>query len=229
MKSSYKILAALMLGGAGASLAVDEPWIAYVNSQMFNTTNPDSGVDGFTPGSRELSIEANGGRFWIGKSASAYCPSGVDKLDCSVYKGDKTIFVGANDFGDGVVSLNVVVPGGQRGTYLPLQERRWRHRLTKHISRTVYIAPDGALSYTQAHSASMPQGSETEAFGRAPLTVGANAQLVLWSPNGDFEACPVGDAGTYQIYVRVANNDRIGCTLIMIRTRSANGTSSWQY
>src|SRR5947207_3294997 len=116
MKLPRKFIPVLLLGGAEASLALEEPWTAYVNSQMLDTTNPSGGVDAIQPDSRDLTIEANGGRFWIGKAASAYCPAGVDKLDCSAYKGDRTIFVGANGFGDGTVSLNVVVPGGPQGT-----------------------------------------------------------------------------------------------------------------
>jgi len=121
MKLARKLsILALLLVGAEASLAADEPWTAYVNSRMFDTTDPDSGVDAVKADSRELSIEANNGHFWIGRPASVYCPSGVDKLDCSIYKTNQTVFVGANDFGDGTVSLNVVVPGGQQGNYLPL-------------------------------------------------------------------------------------------------------------
>lgn len=56
-------------------------------------------------------IQANGGRFWLGKKPSAYCPSDVADLDCTLYPGDRTVFAGGNDS----ISLNVAVPGGQQG------------------------------------------------------------------------------------------------------------------
>lgn len=56
-------------------------------------------------------IQANGGRFWIAKAPSAYCPTGVADLDCSAYPGGSTVFTGGND----TVFLDVAVPGGQQG------------------------------------------------------------------------------------------------------------------
>ena len=93
---------------------------------------------------------------------------------------------------------------------------------------TVYIAPDGALSYTVPHSASIPQGSDVAVFGRSPLTVGGK-ELVLWTSSGDFVACPTTESGEYQVFVKVQGFAKEECTLIMIRTRAANSTSSWEY
>lgn len=55
-------------------------------------------------------IQANGGRFWMGKDPSTYCPSNVTGLDCAEYPGGQTIFIGGND----TLSLDVGVPGGQQ-------------------------------------------------------------------------------------------------------------------
>ncbi|KAI1085100.1 hypothetical protein F5B20DRAFT_575566 [Whalleya microplaca] len=83
-------------------------------------------------------INASGGKFWVHKDTSAYCPSDVEGLDCSAYPGSQTVFAGGN----GTLSLNVAVPGGQQ----------------------VYIAPDGSLSYTVPHSAAIPDGAITTGF-----------------------------------------------------------------
>ena len=120
MKSLHKFISFLLLGGSGVSLAQEGPWAAFINKGMLDAT--ESAFELSSTGSTDLTIEANGGRFWIGKAASAYCPSDVDKLDCSAFKGNQTIFVGGNDFGDGAIALKVVVPGGQQGTYLPSSE-----------------------------------------------------------------------------------------------------------
>src|SRR5438309_7217048 len=54
------------------------------------------------------SINAAGLKFWIGKSTSSYCPSEVVP-DCPA--GTDTVFAG----GDGTLSMDVEVPGGQLG------------------------------------------------------------------------------------------------------------------
>ena len=64
-------------------------------------------------------------------------------------------------------------------------------------------------------------------FGRSPLTVGGR-ELVLWTSSGDFQACPSAKSGEYQIFVKVLGFVKEDCTLIAIRTRSANGTV-WEY
>ena len=58
-------------------------------------------------------IQANGGRFWLGKQPSASCPSDVSGLDCTAYPGDSTVFTGGNE----TLFLNTAVPGGQQGMF----------------------------------------------------------------------------------------------------------------
>lgn len=59
-------------------------------------------------------INASGGKFYINRDTSTYCPT-VSGLDCSQYSGKDTTFV----IGDGstTISLEVSVPGGQQGKY----------------------------------------------------------------------------------------------------------------
>jgi hypothetical protein len=61
----------------------------------------------------------------------------------------------------------------------------------------VYVAPDGSLSYTIAHSASTPSGSVVEGFNRtAPV---GDAEFGSLTYGNGFSACPVN--GTeWQVY-----------------------------
>ncbi|KAK6334592.1 hypothetical protein TWF718_010049 [Orbilia javanica] len=83
------------------------------------------------------SLNANGGKIWIGKKTSSYCPL-PDKKACP--KGKDTSFWIDNN--SGTAAMNAIVPGGQRA----------------------YIGPTGELSYTQAHSAFIPTGSTSLGF-----------------------------------------------------------------
>ncbi|KAK3207764.1 hypothetical protein GRF29_96g387428 [Pseudopithomyces chartarum] len=88
-----------------------------------------------------LPLQASGGKFYLGGTPSGYCPvEAVGQEVCDEYPGNTTTLAG----GYGTLSLGVVVPGGQQ----------------------VYVAPDGALSYTQAHSAYVPEGSVRDGWTR---------------------------------------------------------------
>ncbi|KAG5978270.1 hypothetical protein E4U55_006308 [Claviceps digitariae] len=84
-------------------------------------------------------INANGGKFWIGKPTSQYCPPNVEQAGDCPLGNDTSVWVN-ND--SATSSLNVVVPGGQQ----------------------IYIAPDSSLSFTQPHSAYIPPGSIVVGF-----------------------------------------------------------------
>ncbi|KAI1416954.1 hypothetical protein F5Y13DRAFT_185785 [Hypoxylon sp. FL1857] len=147
-------------------------------------------------------INASGGKFFVNRNTSAYCPE-VDGLDCSAYPGSKTVFVGGNN----TLSLDVAVPGGQQ----------------------VYIAADGSLSYTVAHSAALPDGAvatgfertRSESFG-APVVLGHSGQFWLM--------CPVSEGEprerTYQIYV---GSGKEGCINTSVRTYTSSGPDAWEY
>lgn len=60
-----------------------------------------------------LPLQANGGKFYLGGTNSAYCPADSIGADvCAQYPGNSTTLAG----GSGTLSLGVVVPGGQEGT-----------------------------------------------------------------------------------------------------------------
>lgn len=60
-----------------------------------------------------LPLQANGGKFFLGGTASGYCPAeSVGEETCAALPGNETTFSG----GDVSLDLGVVVPGGQSGT-----------------------------------------------------------------------------------------------------------------
>jgi hypothetical protein len=102
--------------------------------------------------------------------------------------------------------LNVQVPGGQR----------------------VYIASDGSLSYTIAHSASIPSDSFTSGFGYTPQAT-ANTIGRLKFNDGMFMACPADDE-VYQVYAQNARGfTRADCVGINIGTSEYGGAPAWEY
>jgi hypothetical protein len=60
-----------------------------------------------------LPLQANGGKFFLGGTASGYCPSAaIGTETCDGLPGNVTTLAG----GEVTLSLGVVVPGGQQGT-----------------------------------------------------------------------------------------------------------------
>jgi hypothetical protein len=123
-----------------------------------------------------LPLTARGGKFYLGGGPpSSYCP--VEQVGSACPSGNSTVLAG----GDKTLSMGVIVPGGQQ----------------------VYVGPDGALSYTGAHSAFVPEGSIRDQFSReAP--VGSNAFGYLHFETG-FVACPAGEGQGYQVFGQVTN------------------------
>lgn len=93
--------APVALGAAIVPRVPEGPWTAGVWRQPVDD-------DVFFVGD---AINASGGKFWVHKDTSAYCPDGIEGLDCANYPGSRTVFVG----GDNTISLSVSVPGGQQG------------------------------------------------------------------------------------------------------------------
>lgn len=164
-----------------------------------------------------LPLTARGGKFYLGAGdPTSYCPAeSIGAANCP--PGNTTVFAG----GDKTLSLGVVVPGGQQ----------------------VYVAPDGSLSYTVAHSASIPAGSITDQFSR---TAGTSFGYLNFETG--FVACPVGGAGTgYQVYGQTqtfeASSECLGfsaltceSSTVFFRLRDANVNvasvdqpGAWQY
>ncbi|KAL8851820.1 MAG: hypothetical protein Q9221_003246 [Calogaya cf. arnoldii] len=167
------------------------------------------------------SINASGQSFWIGKPTATYCPL-VPQSQCP--PGNETVFAA----GKGGASMDVIVPGGQQ----------------------IYVAPNGKLSYTQAHSASIPSGSARETF-TAALRADSNQGSV---PLGSFTfkglggegflACPSHKVGSeegpfpYQIFANIpavsdmdvpsgCKKDCEGFSFVIAEYKG--DTATWQY
>ncbi|KAH6663191.1 hypothetical protein B0J14DRAFT_609528 [Halenospora varia] len=148
-------------------------------------------------------IQANGGAFFIGKDPSSYCPE-VDGLDCTLFPGSSTVFIGGNN----TLSLDVAVPGGQQ----------------------VFVTPEGAIGYTPAHSTFKPTGSVLDGWDRFQSEAGG-APVPMNFQSNSFLACPVNatESGVYQVFARSLRTDGTDCTLFQWRTYTASGVDAWQY
>ncbi|OTA98737.1 hypothetical protein M426DRAFT_325764 [Hypoxylon sp. CI-4A] len=150
-------------------------------------------------------INAHHGKFWLNKNTTSYCPEGVENLDCSLYPGTQTSFVGGNN----TVGLNTAVPGGQQ----------------------VYIAADGSLSYSVPHSAALPEGAVTTGFLRSRSEAFGAPVGLANNENGGWRICPVGEGEPreipYQIYA--GKTEVEGCYSTEIRTYTTEGTTTWEY
>jgi hypothetical protein len=106
-----------------------------------------------------------------------------------------------------------------------------------------YVGPDGALGYTQAHSASIPSGSFTEGFSWSPLhtnsVLGQRGDLDFVAPgatSGGFWACPdvpvYVPGATYKIFAKVPGFVEDNCIdLGTLRTTEFKEAEfgAWQY
>ncbi|KAF1916385.1 hypothetical protein BDU57DRAFT_529460 [Ampelomyces quisqualis] len=147
-------------------------------------------------------LTARGGKFYLGGGPpSSYCPAAQVGAACP--SGNTTTLAG----GEGTLSLGVIVPGGQQ----------------------VYVAPDGALSYTVAHSASVPEGSIRDQFSVEEPS-GTNSFGYLNFETG-FVACPGTGADTgYQVFGQV-DGATFGpeCLGFNALTSQVDGPDAWQY
>lgn len=149
------------------------------------------------------SVNANGGKFWVGKPTATYCPIAADECPADLY----TVLATA---GTGTVSMSVEVPGGQQ----------------------VYVDPsDGSLSFTQAHSAYLPPGAELSPFTYTPQQgPGYVGTLSFGTGTEGFFACPVNGTSPYQILSLAAGTAAADCIGINLATSEYNGTvAAWQY
>ncbi|CAI7651322.1 unnamed protein product [Penicillium glandicola] len=114
-------------------------------------------------------------------------------------------------FAPGGASLDTEVPGGQQ----------------------VYIDPNGALSFTQAHSASIPQGSSLGPFNYSADLPWAHYSFAGWGAKG-FMACPTDDS-RWQVFAAIGNatvpngniNDCLGFSAVALTY--TGDVPTWQY
>ncbi|CAK7222061.1 hypothetical protein SCUCBS95973_004713 [Sporothrix curviconia] len=141
----------------------------------------------------------------LGVETCSYCPdSGVE---CPV--GNTTVISAGAD-GSSMTGMDVVVPGGQ----------------------TVYLDSTGAVGYTQAHSASIPDGAT-----QGGLVAYSGGGFVNLNSGGyGWAACPptsqAGGSGYTLFAVSAANKDTLAsCTPINLKVNvQPEGTvGAWEY
>ncbi|CAO2654418.1 Nn.00g111510.m01.CDS01 [Neocucurbitaria sp. VM-36] len=148
-----------------------------------------------------LQLTARGGKFYLGgPGPSSYCP--VEQVGDACPPGNSTVLAG----GDKTLALGVVVPGGQQ----------------------VYVAPDGSLSYTVAHSAYIPTGSIIDQFSvEAPADGQAFGYLHFET---GFVACPAGEGQGYKVFGQVQGGtygpECLGFSALTVAT---DEPGAWQY
>ncbi|KAL6890685.1 hypothetical protein GGI43DRAFT_214511 [Trichoderma evansii] len=152
------------------------------------------------------SINANGGKFWIGKETRTHCPSSVeDEGRCPMGKVTALIIHKQN----GTSSLNTLTPGDQR----------------------VYIGPTGAFSFSHPQSLSTPLGSIVDGF---ELKWESDGLIHLTNKAGAWRACPAGEDGKdlYQVYAAIDGFKMRNCLEFSAVTgvpRDVPAEPVWQY
>lgn len=138
-------------------------------------------------------VNAAGSQLWLNKDSATYCPSSVVE-SCS--NTTTTQFRGGSD----QLSLDTVVPGGQQ----------------------VYVAADGTVGFTIAHSASIPDGASRTGFSIV------DDGLHLQFQNNDFIACPKDDA--YEVFAAALKTDASDdCLGFSFRIAESSAPAAWQY
>ncbi|KUJ12676.1 uncharacterized protein LY89DRAFT_212254 [Mollisia scopiformis] len=122
----------------------------------------------------------------------------------------------------GMSALWVEVPGGQE----------------------VYVQTDGALGFTQAHSASVPPGAYIGGFSNVTVASDCHApwDVITWNApdgsTGGILACPEVPAGTngtaiYQVYAKTPAFNKTNCVTLagLLPTYLPAGSpfGAWQY
>ncbi|KAF2765533.1 hypothetical protein EJ03DRAFT_206040 [Teratosphaeria nubilosa] len=145
----------------------------------------------------DMPIAASGSDFWIGKPSTTYTPAAARAAGATNSSSSGTVF--AYSAGASTLALAVSVPGGQ----------------------SVYVAQDGAVQFTVAHSANTGNGSTTG------FTVVDGA---LKFEGNDFIAIPAGGAGnaTYQVYAASRSLQELGQGFVFYAD-PAKQNGAWEY
>ncbi|CAG8960619.1 hypothetical protein HYFRA_00013497 [Hymenoscyphus fraxineus] len=147
-------------------------------------------------------VSENGLKFWVRKETATYCPTVVEQ--CPTGNTTQLVLSASSE----TVSLNTVVPGGQQA----------------------YIASDGSLSATQAHSGNIGTGTRTP-FEYTPQAGPGRVGVVQFN-NTEFTACPSAeDANVYQVFALGYSGYVAGeaCINIALGTAIVESTPVWQY
>ncbi|KAF3912423.1 hypothetical protein ABW20_dc0100738 [Dactylellina cionopaga] len=163
-------------------------------------------------------ITASGNALWIGKPTASYCPDQIKQQKLCPAGKNTAIGLSGKE-----IYMSVTVPGGQR----------------------LYVDPStGAVSFTQAHSASIPADAITTGFEVVSSRFGTGPQPknLLVNTQGQFFACPTKKgAKVYQVFFDlrkksiiddkdVPSGSKKDCIyLAIVGEKVKESTSAWQY
>jgi len=146
-----------------------------------------------------MEIAARDHALWVGGPTESYCPfSGQPQNQCP--PGDVAAFL----FNNKRVGMDTDVPGGQ----------------------DLFIAPNGRVKYTKAHSNFMPPGSKFKKFSHGPFPGKPNLDILRWD-DGNFVACR--ENGEWAIYIPRSPGTTTGCLPFRFGTYDVEGTKAYQY
>lgn len=146
-------------------------------------------------------LSASNQSLWLNKPTASYCPSNIQTTGACP-PGNTTNFAG----GDNSLGMGTVVPGGQQ----------------------VYIdAETGAVKYTIAHSAAIPEGDIVTGWN---LTEGESFGY-LANEHGGFVACPAeGEGSSWQVFVALECLEfDEACLGFSAIASNSTGAAAWQY
>jgi hypothetical protein len=128
--------------------------------------------------------------------------------------------------------LNTEVPGGQQGIY-SFPNSLFRSNFNNH---SVYIAPNGLLTYTTPHSGYIPEGSITTGLTVNATTLQLNKYLTFWLCNLDDDEKAwrvwLGSEDEQGNIIIGGSTGKNGCTRSILRGSgeiTPNGPSVWEY
>ncbi|KAK9781466.1 hypothetical protein AB5N19_05893 [Seiridium cardinale] len=162
-----------------------------------------------------VDIDASANGFYLGLSEpSTYCPVVPVGGTCPAVQGTLVY--------DGMSAMAVEVPGGQ----------------------AIYVAPNGQIKYTQAHSAYMPTGSLVGGWFNKTVvshcvpdtnvldflaTDGSNRGGVMLCP--DAQSFMEGTGASYQLYAMTTHFNASNCleAIGIVQHKSGANYGAWQY
>lgn len=185
-----------------------------------------------------LPMNAAGTYFYLGGKPSTYCPESVSQV-APCPSGSVTAFAGN---GAALVCSSIsnppspLPPGSQGNT------REAKLTVNQDVTvpggQAIYVDSNGALRFTQPHSASIGEGSSTGPFQYTPGSSSGNG-LGQYAYKGQgasgFVACPTDD-NKYQVFAGLANitapqgdaGECLGFNALTSVYRG-NGTAAWEY
>jgi hypothetical protein len=177
-----------------------------IKSRQTSNSNAAFGVMSIRSASPIMygNLEARGERFYLFGAADTYCPS--PPVDCSQFDNSTALL-----FYGGFLTMDAEVPGGQQ----------------------VYVMTTGELGFTQAHSASVPEGADLSSFNYDPNAVqSANLGRLSTTAFGaaGFMACQNTEQ-QWQVFAAIPGKDATNCLGFDALTvvRSTSEPAAWQY